>query len=217
MSASPSALYVGLPSSGKTTFLALLYRAISAKNAGEFQLGAYGHRGEQGMFEEVNFRLFALAGVDAPYCHWIHFRIIDEKEEAPADQYKGDFWGLYLVIENEDGRFLKNHNLPDGNIFKMAMGTGELNHRGEGQPNDRSDLDKFLGQLPNGWPYGVEIRNKHFLHPDYFTMLKQHRVAHVFNSWADMPPVKEQLALDGSRTSSELCAARFLLKPGRRY
>jgi hypothetical protein len=109
-----------------------------------FQLGAYGHRGEQGMFEEVNFRLFALAGVDAPYCHWIHFRIVDEKEEAPADQYKGDFWGLYLVIENEDGRFLKNHNMPDGNIFKMAMGTGELNHRGEGQPGDRSDMDKFL-------------------------------------------------------------------------
>src|SRR5438067_1609681 len=26
-----------------------------------------------------------------------------------------------------------------------------------------ADLDKFLGQLPKGWPYGVEIRNKHLL------------------------------------------------------
>jgi hypothetical protein len=34
--------------------------------------------------------------------------------------------------------------MPDGNIFKMAMGTGELNHRGEGEPGDRSDLDKFM-------------------------------------------------------------------------
>ncbi|MHB8522690.1 MAG: DUF72 domain-containing protein [Limisphaerales bacterium] len=80
-----------------------------------------------------------------------------------------------------------------------------------------ADLDKFLGALPKGWPYGVEIRNKHFLHPEYFSALRQHGVAHVFNSWADMPPVSEQLALEGSRTHPALCAARFLLKPGRRY
>ena len=80
-----------------------------------------------------------------------------------------------------------------------------------------ADLDRFLGQLPKGWPYGVEMRNKHFLHADYFAMLRQHGVTHVFNSWADMPSVKDQLALDGVRTHPNLCAARFLLKPGRRY
>src|SRR5262245_1706493 len=26
-----------------------------------------------------------------------------------------------------------------------------------------ADLDRFLEQLPKGWPYGVEIRNKYFL------------------------------------------------------
>src|SRR5438128_6512444 len=83
--------------------------------------------------------------------------------------------------------------------------------------NFMADLDKFFGQLPSGWPYGIEIRNKNFLHPDYFAVLKKHGVAHVFNSWADMPSVKEQLALDGSRTNPNLCAARFLLKPGRKY
>jgi len=80
-----------------------------------------------------------------------------------------------------------------------------------------SDLDKFLGQLPAGWPYGVEIRNKNFLRPEYFAVLKQHGITHVFNSWADMPPVKDQLTLDESRTNPNLCAARFLLKPGRKY
>jgi hypothetical protein len=90
--------------------------------------------------------------VDSPYTHWIHFRIIDEADEAPADQYHGDFWGLYLVIENEDGRFLKTHDLPDGNIFKMAMGTGELNHHGEGQPQDASDLREFLQAYVGGRP-----------------------------------------------------------------
>ncbi|PYJ07731.1 MAG: DUF72 domain-containing protein [Verrucomicrobia bacterium] len=80
-----------------------------------------------------------------------------------------------------------------------------------------ADLDGFLGKLPNGWPYAVEIRNKHFLHSDYFAALKRHGTAHVFNSWAEMPPIHEQLSLEGSRTQPSLCPARFLLKPGRKY
>jgi len=80
-----------------------------------------------------------------------------------------------------------------------------------------ADLDTFLAKLPKAWPYGIEIRNQHFLHADYFGLLKRHGVAHVFNSWAGMPPVCEQLALEASRTCPTLCAARFLLKPGRPY
>ena len=79
-----------------------------------------------------------------------------------------------------------------------------------------ADLDPFLARLPRGWPYSVEIRNRHFLHPDYFAVLARHGIAHVFNSWADMPPVHEQMALTGSRTSI-FTAARFLLRPGRKY
>ena len=80
-----------------------------------------------------------------------------------------------------------------------------------------ADLDRFLAGLPKGWPYGVEIRNKHFLKPEYFDTLKRHGVAHVFNSWTEMPPVGEQLALAGSVTNPEFAGARFLLKPGRKY
>lgn len=32
-----------------------------------------------------------------------------------------------------------------------------------------------------------------------------------------MPPVREQMAWPGSQTNPKLCAARFLLKPGRKY
>jgi uncharacterized protein YecE (DUF72 family) len=78
-------------------------------------------------------------------------------------------------------------------------------------------LDQFLERIPKGWPYGVEIRNKHFLHPDYFTMLARHGVAHVYNNWADMPSVAEQMALPGSQTTPALSGARFLLAPGRKY
>lgn len=80
-----------------------------------------------------------------------------------------------------------------------------------------ADLNAFLGKLPKGWPYGVEIRNHHWLAPEYFACLARHGVTHVFNSWEAMPPVSEQMALPGSRTNPAMLAARFLLKPGRTY
>jgi uncharacterized protein YecE (DUF72 family) len=80
-----------------------------------------------------------------------------------------------------------------------------------------ADLDKFFGALPKGWPYAVEMRNKHWLAPEYFACLSRHGITHVFNSWDAMPPVNEQMALEGSRTNLQLAAARFLLKPGRKY
>lgn len=78
-----------------------------------------------------------------------------------------------------------------------------------------ADLDSFLSALPKGWPYGLELRNKDWLQPEYFACLARHGVTHVFNSWEAMPPVGEQMALPGSRTHPSLTAARFLLKPGR--
>ncbi len=79
-----------------------------------------------------------------------------------------------------------------------------------------SGLDDFLGKLPKGWAYGVEVRNASLLHAEYFATLRRHGVAHVFNSWTAMPPVSEQIALDGAFTA-DFFVARFLLKPGRRY
>jgi uncharacterized protein YecE (DUF72 family) len=78
-------------------------------------------------------------------------------------------------------------------------------------------LEGFLSKLPRGWPYGIEMRNRHWLKTEYFDCLSRHNVTHVFNSWTDMPSVAEQMALAGSRTNPELVAARFLLKPGRKY
>lgn len=110
------------------------------------QQGDYEHRGEQGMFESVGFRIFRLAGVPAMHSAFVQFRVIDDAEEAPADnQYEGDFWGVYLMLEQPDGRFLDQHGLADGNLYKMEGGTGELNHLGSAGPADGSDLREFLG------------------------------------------------------------------------
>jgi uncharacterized protein YecE (DUF72 family) len=80
-----------------------------------------------------------------------------------------------------------------------------------------ADLDAFLSKLPKGWPYGIEMRNDIWLGQEYFDCLARHEVAHVYNSWTDMPSVSAQLALLGSRTNPALVAARFLLTPGKTY
>jgi hypothetical protein len=109
------------------------------------QQGDYQHRGEQGMFESVGFRLFNLAGVESPKSHFVQFRVIDGAAESnPASQYDGDFWGLYLAIEQEDSRFLDEHGMPDGNLYKMEGGTGELNNQGAMAVSNKSDLNSFL-------------------------------------------------------------------------
>ncbi len=77
-------------------------------------------------------------------------------------------------------------------------------------------LDQFLSSIPKGWEYGVEIRNKGWLQPEYFSMLWTHGVAHVFNNWTRMPSILEQLSMAGSETA-DFTVSRFLLKPGRSY
>ncbi len=110
------------------------------------QQGDYNHRGEQGLFESVGFRLFQLTGLPANHTQFVHFRIVGRASETNGtpDQYDDDFQGLYLGIEQEDGQFLKEHGLPDGNLYKMEGGTGTLNNQGPSQPSNRSDLNAFL-------------------------------------------------------------------------
>jgi hypothetical protein len=47
-------------------------------------------------------------------------------------------------------------------------------------------------------------------------VLREHGVAHVFNSWTRMPPIGHQLDLPNSITGPFLLA-RALLRPGRTY
>jgi uncharacterized protein YecE (DUF72 family) len=77
-------------------------------------------------------------------------------------------------------------------------------------------LDAFLGKLPPGFPYGVEIRTESLLGPAYLDTLRRHGVAHVFNSWTRMPPLGRQLAVGDPFTANH-AVARLLLRPGRAY
>ena len=77
-------------------------------------------------------------------------------------------------------------------------------------------LDGFFSRLPRDVPFAVELRNQEFLVPPYFAVLREHNVAHVFNSWTRMPPVGEQLDIPGA-LSAPFSVARILLRPGRTY
>ncbi len=77
-------------------------------------------------------------------------------------------------------------------------------------------LDDFLQELPRGFRYAVELRNPELLTGVHGEVLKRHGVAHVFNSWTEMPPIGEQVEL-GWTFSANFTVARALLKPGRRY
>ncbi len=113
------------------------------------QQGDYQHRGEQGLFEYTGFRLYNLAGTPAALTFPVHVRIIENISETNGtsnNQYDDDFQGLYLAVEQMDGRFLDEHGRPDGNLYKMESGPsgGQSNNQGPTQPSNNSDLSTFV-------------------------------------------------------------------------
>jgi len=86
----------------------------------------------------------------------------------------------------------------------------------EGVAPFTEDLDRFLGTLPDGLRYSVEVRNPEFLAPEYFECLRSHNVSHVFNAWARMPELGSQIAIPEAFTA-DFTVARALLKRGRGY
>ena len=98
-------------------------------------------------------------------------------------------------------------------IFEFGT-FGQRSFEHVGQFVDR--LHPFLAQLPPEFRYAVEIRNPGFLDPEYFSCLREHGVAHVYNAWAKMPELRRQIAIPDSATADfQVC--RALLRQGRVY
>ena len=125
------------------------------------------NRGLAGMDEAVAFRAYQLAGVPAPNTHWVNFRVIDGAEEAPAkSQYNGDEWGLYVVVQDPDGAWLREQGLPGGNIYNPETGRG---HVGAGMPRNRSDWNQFSegsrhAEPESWWRTNLNLPNYYSFH-----------------------------------------------------
>jgi uncharacterized protein YecE (DUF72 family) len=71
-------------------------------------------------------------------------------------------------------------------------------------------LAPFLGALPQGFRYSIEIRNQDYLGDDYFSLLAEENVAHVFNAWTRMPELSRQIEMSGAFTA-DFSVTRALL------
>jgi uncharacterized protein YecE (DUF72 family) len=99
----------------------------------------------------------------------------------------------------------------------MIFEFGSFSRRGFSELGEFLDrLDPFLAALPPEFRYAVEIRNPEFLEKDYFSCLRSHRVAHVYNAWSRMPELQQQIAIPDSATADFL-VCRALLRRGRVY
>ena len=91
--------------------------------------------------------------------------------------------------------------------------------RGKDLPGRSSwveQLDGFLSHLPRDFRYAVELRNPELLSDVHGAVLARHGVAHVFNSWNEMPPIGEPLELPWTFPAG-FTVVRALLRPGRAY
>jgi uncharacterized protein YecE (DUF72 family) len=77
-------------------------------------------------------------------------------------------------------------------------------------------LDRLLGALPPRFRYAVELRNRHFLTPDYARVLATHGAGHVYNYWSAMPMPGDQTAVVPPESLS-FAVVRLLLAPGTWY
>ncbi len=86
----------------------------------------------------------------------------------------------------------------------------------EGKKKFRHDLDRFLAALPRGHRYAVEIRTREYFDAEHVAMLQFHSVAHVLNWWTAMPPISDQIAVEGV-AEADFLISRILVAPGRDY
>jgi len=77
-------------------------------------------------------------------------------------------------------------------------------------------LNEFFTKIPQDFRYAVELRNPQLFTARHGEVLQAHRVAHVFNSWTDMPPIGAQLDAPWTLAAGFIFV-RALLKPGRKY
>ena len=115
------------------------------------------NRGTQtfGLNEAINYYLFQQWGVPAANPLYIHWRVIDDAAEAP-DRWRGDFRGLHFVSETYDVRFLEEHGLEKGNLYKLINQTGDWRRQQRYQaasaPDNGSDHNWIEGSLNGNSP-----------------------------------------------------------------
>ena len=191
--------------------------------------------------EYAEWPLFTTVGIDASFYNPLSAKTLDEyaaalpagfrcaskvwdritvhthskmRDKAHAGQPNPDFLNPELFIEAVLEPCLAHFGEHTGPfVFEFQA----ITHKSKVPPQAFADqLDRFFSALPSTAPYAVEVRNEEYLTPAYFAVLREHSVAHCFNSWTRMPSIGEQLDLPGA-IGAPFVVARALLRPGRYY
>ncbi len=88
-----------------------------------------------GLSESLIYKIAELTGSVNKSTDYCQFRIIDNSIE---DSNAGDFRGVYLISNDFNADLIKEHNLPDGNIYSYKPFT--LAHQGEYGPFGANNL-----------------------------------------------------------------------------
>lgn len=74
-------------------------------------------------------------------------------------------------------------------------------------------LDRFLGAMPAGARFAVELRERRLLTGAYLDVLARHRASHTLNYWERMPDLGAQLAMKKTLTAP-FVVCRLVIRPG---
>jgi uncharacterized protein YecE (DUF72 family) len=186
--------------------------------------------------EYVRYPLFRTVGIDSAFYEPLSEEALRAYAQAlpPGFPCVSKVWDRITAKRLEQAQGGPNPDFLNAALFKEAVlepyARAFRDHagcfvfefqamRGKDLPDPlewADQLDAFLEQLPRDFRYAVELRNAELLTDIHGAVLRQHGVAHVFNSWTDVPPIGVQLDLPWT-FPADFTVARALLKPGRRY
>jgi uncharacterized protein YecE (DUF72 family) len=136
------------------------------------------------------------------------------QDGGTAGERNPDFLNAELCINEVIGPALEQFA---GHLGPFVFEIQTIAKKDKVGPDDfAARLDTFLAKLPTEAMYSVELRNEEYLSPAYLAVLREHKVAHLFNSWTRMPPIGEQLE-QADVITAPFVIARALLRPGRYY
>jgi uncharacterized protein YecE (DUF72 family) len=119
----------------------------------------------------------------------------------------------YLNVDALEALFLEPLEPYRNRIAALIF---EFGARGASPREFTGSLEPFLDRLPDTFRYSVEVRNREYLQPRYFELLRERNIAHALNAWTRMPALGEQASMPGIFTAG-FTVVRALLRQGRAY
>ncbi|MDX1388856.1 MAG: DUF72 domain-containing protein [Acidobacteriota bacterium] len=150
-----------------------------------------------------------------------HFRFLVKASSESTSPYLREGGGrneLFLdpvyAAEEVVGPFVEGLGTKAGPLVFQFPPVGKKH---TGDPEGFAErLGEFLSALPRGPWYGVEIRDRELLVPQYVSALESADAGHVLNVHPRMPPVAEQWKAAGSNPDRPL-VVRWMLHSGLGY